>query len=77
MPSDSNLAAFLHGRIDRQLALRRHGADRPPHAFAGADEQRQNEIGGVEPGFAHQAAHGFARPQAARAVNGKGHLNGF
>ncbi len=77
MPSALHFGALLHQLVDGQLVIARHGADFAPHAFAGADEQRQDELRRMEMGFAHQAAHGFGGAQAAQAYGGKGHHTGL
>jgi hypothetical protein len=71
----ANFPALFHCHIDRQLALRGHGTDRPPNPFAGHDKQRKYEIRRIKERFAHKAAHGFARSQAAGPLNREGHLN--
>ena len=71
------LLAFFDCRIDRQLAMRRHRADRLPNAFARANEQRQNKVGGLKPRLPDHPANRFSRPQTARSVYWKRHLNGF
>ena len=64
--------ALLHQFVHRELEIARHGADLSAHAFARADEQRQDEMRRIELGFAHQASHRFGRAQAAHSMNGKG-----
>jgi hypothetical protein len=41
--------------------------------LAGANEERKNELGGMEPGFANQITKGFRAAQTAHTVDGERH----
>ena len=72
-PQRVRALAFLHQFVDRELEVAGHGGDRLADAFAGAGEQRQDEIGRLELGFAHQPPHRFRDAQPALAMGGEGH----
>ena len=68
-----HFGALLHQFVNGQLIVAGHGADFAAHAFARADEQGQDELRRMEPGFAHQRTDALRRPQAAETVDGKRH----
>ena len=72
-PSDCTSAhSFTSSSID-SLIISGHRADLAADAFARADEQRQDELSGIEARLPHQIADGFGGAQAAETMGGEGH----
>src|SRR6059058_4723678 len=55
--------------VDAELVVARHGRDLLPDPGPGADEQRQDEVAGVETGLADHVPDERVGPQAAGADN--------
>ena len=75
-PERARLARLGHGLRDRQALHAGHRPDRrAPAALlqAGLDEQRQDEVGGLQARLAHEVAQHRGAAQAAQARVGKGH----
>jgi hypothetical protein len=68
-----DLATFLDRLIDGEIEDTGHGADGPTDPFAGTDEERIDESGGSETGFAHERTQGFGAAQTALTIDGEGH----
>ncbi len=64
---------FAHSLVDGEIEDAGHGADWVAHALAGADEERVDQVAGLERGFAHQGAKRLGAAQAAHAHFRKRH----
>ena len=64
---------FADGLVDGEIEDAGHGTDRVAHALAGADEERIDQVAGVERGFANQRAKRLSAAQAAHAHFRKRH----
>jgi hypothetical protein len=72
-PQPRRFFGFAHRFVDRDVEDAGHGAHRAPHTPARANKERVNQVAGLNCGFAHQRAQGFAAPQAAHAHLRKTH----
>jgi hypothetical protein len=72
-----HFGTFLDQFVDGHLIIAGHGADFAPHALAGADEQRQDELRRLHVRFADQVANGWSGAQTAQALSWEGHLPGL
>ena len=73
MPSACGLARLGDGGGDRQPVDARHGRDRRAPVEALLDEERQDEVAGVQPRLAHEVAQHRRGTQAAQARLREGH----
>ena len=73
MPSARASPASATARGDREAVDAGHGRDRRAAVEALLDEQRQDEVAGVQPRLAHEVAQHRRGAQAAQARLREGH----
>ena len=66
---------MIQALLDRKLGMTGHGADGIAHPLAGANKQRQNQLGGLQVGFPHQTPHRFGYAKPSFAMDRKRHVS--